>query len=229
MCANYEAIMMTISFMTTTGKRRRSVPASDPVIKRKKLEVAGSNHAEEDSSSEEHRSNTLPVSSDLWRDDDPMEQEPDRVESQDVPKTIEERMEQLFSWFNAEKSADQFLALAELSRGCRHAKRSKYSYENTDNEDRVKVRQQIQKQSILFRYLTLSPNCAEIMRIWETQFKEHNKRMCARIMEVLAEILQANYFLSTRKTSTAIARVVVKDKLRWIYAGFSGAFSQGGL
>lgn len=146
-------------------------------------------------------------------------------------KPIDDRINDLFANLNSEEASREYLALTEIERGCIYAMRVRSTYyenEQSGEQDKSEFRLKTQQQSILFRFLSLSPNCVELMSIWEKRYKEHNKKICGRIMEILALIVESNYFLTTRKSSLVISRTVVKDKLRLIYAGFSGAFSPKG-
>ena len=207
------------------GKRQRSGSLSKKrSVKKQKIE--------EDQ--EDDRGFTMSKSS--LGDDILMEEDRDQWNEEEAKeesaKSIAERVQDIFANLNSENVKQQFFACRELERGCKHALNKKDKYEDPEKdtlEEQNEIRQKIQDSSILYRYLTLSPNCAELMNTWDNQFKEHNKKLCARIMEILSFILQANYFLSTRKSSNVISRVVVKDKLKYIYATFSGAFSPTGL
>ena len=146
-------------------------------------------------------------------------------------KPIDDRMNDIFSNLNSQETGLEYQALSEIERGCHHALRVRESYfenEHSDVKDKADIRNKIQQQSILFRFLSLSPHCVELMNIWEKRFKDHNKKICGRIMEILALIIESNYFQLTRKSTLVISRTVVKDKLRLIYSGFSGAFSPKG-
>lgn len=208
------------------GKRQRSGSLS-------KNRSAKKQKIEEDQ--EDDRGFTMSKSSlgdDILMEEEDRNQWNEEEAKEDSSKSIVERVQDIFTNLNSENVKQQFFACRELERGCKHALSKKDKYEDPGKdtlEEQNEIRQKIQDSSILYRYLNLSPNCAELLSTWDNQFKEHNKKLCARIMEVLALILQANYFLSTRKSSNVISRAVVKEKLKYIYATFNGAFSPTGL
>ena len=140
----------------------------------------------------------------------------------EILKQINERVTELFQSFQEEHTQQN--ALKELRKACKHAGKNRKNYEKNEGEGRNNIEQ----YSILFKYLTLSPECAEVMKLWEIAFNSHNKKILPQVMELLAKIIKNNYFLTTKKTNIFLSRNIVKDKLKWVYAAFSSASTPNG-
>ena len=117
-----------------------------------------------------HDDDASPYSSD--------EEDENKGKSGPPAKSVQQRMEELFTHFQAEEIGKQYRALSEIEKGCQHALRCKEKYENAPTTgEGSQLRQQIHDTSILFRYLTLSPACVELMKMWDHNHKHHNKKM----------------------------------------------------
>ena len=145
---------------------------------------------------------------------------------------VEENLETLLLFLNNEEPTEVLKGIKILRKSCNHAQKLKKKLErvaNKLNKIERKDFKDIEKESLLFEYLTSSPECIELFTLWTKYKKLHNYKLTAAVIEVLANILDANFFPSCTSTSAAIRKIVLRDKMKWIYGAFGSSGPQSSL
>lgn len=133
---------------------------------------------------------------------------------------------------NSDVAAESSRGVAALLKCCQHAELELRAFAAKRLSFEPKLRREkageLERSLVIFQYLHSSPEVAELLRLWEEARKVHNHRGCGDVMQLLAAILDVTVVPSLGHVVGHICKVVIRDKMKWIYGALSADTPRNG-